>query len=472
MANIGTTNVPGITWTSGGPVIPGGPAVLAGVQQDYNVAFAVSFNFNLNTPQGQLASTTAALIDNINQFWGYLAVQFDPAYNSGRFQDAIARIYFLERNPAEPTVVQGICTGLENVVIPVGALARATDGNIYVCTQEGTIPSTGTITLAFACTTVGPIECPSGSLNEIYQSIPNWDSITNDADGVLGRVTESRADFEAKRIASVALNSRGSLQAIQAAVLSVANVLDAYVTENDLDVPATIGGVSLAANSVYVAAVGGLAQSIGEAIWSKKAPGCAYNGNTTVTVVDQSPGYSPPYPSYDVLFETPDALAILFEVSIVNSALVPADAVTQIQDAIIAAFGGNDGGTRARIGSTLLASRYITPVALLGNWAQVISLKIGSDNNGNATFTGAIAGTALTASSITGTIAVGQTVSGAGVLPGTRIVSGSGGSWVVSISQTVSSEAMVTARATRDQVSVNIDQVPTIDANDIIVSLV
>lgn len=59
-----------------------------------------------------------------------------------------------------------------------------------------------------------------------------------------------------------------------------------------------------------------------------------------------------------------------------------------------------------------------------------------------ASFTGVISGTTLTASSITGSIAVGQTISGAGVQPGTQIVSGSGTLWVVSVSQTVASTAM------------------------------
>lgn len=58
-----------------------------------------------------------------------------------------------------------------------------------------------------------------------------------------------------------------------------------------------------------------------------------------------------------------------------------------------------------------------------------------------ATFTGSIAGTALTTSTSQG-VAVGQNLQGAGVAPGTIIVSGSGTSWVVSPSQTVTSTAM------------------------------
>jgi len=59
-----------------------------------------------------------------------------------------------------------------------------------------------------------------------------------------------------------------------------------------------------------------------------------------------------------------------------------------------------------------------------------------------ASFTGSISGTTLTATGISGTIYAGQNIVGANVAPGTAIVSGSGGTWTVSVSQTVSSTAM------------------------------
>ncbi len=60
-----------------------------------------------------------------------------------------------------------------------------------------------------------------------------------------------------------------------------------------------------------------------------------------------------------------------------------------------------------------------------------------------ASFTGSISGTTLTISSLTsGTVYVGQNIVGANVAPGTVIVSGSGLSWTVSVSQTVASTSM------------------------------
>ena len=69
-------------------------------------------------------------------------------------------------------------------------------------------------------------------------------------------------------------------------------------------------------------------------------------------------------------------------------------------------------------------------------------------NPGVAQLNGSISGTTLTINNLqTGALAVGQQVFGIGVTPETVIVSGSGTSWTVNISQTVASEAMNTAAA-------------------------
>jgi hypothetical protein len=59
-----------------------------------------------------------------------------------------------------------------------------------------------------------------------------------------------------------------------------------------------------------------------------------------------------------------------------------------------------------------------------------------------ADITGSIAATTLTVTASTGTIVVGQSVSGAGVTAGTYIVSGTGPTYIVNNSQTVGSEEM------------------------------
>ena len=250
------TNVPAPTFGPTGFIAPTEAQILAGVQADQQAAFGGAQNQGLNTPQGQIASSQAASLGDAFSAFCALANGVDPAFATGRMQDAIARIYFLTRNPAQSTVVTATVTGATGTVIPVNARARDQGGNIYLCTQAGTIPVGGSINLTFACQTPGPIACPAGYLSKIFQAIPGWDSITNATDGVLGNDVETRADFEYRRQQSVALNATGITASILANVLAVPGVLDAYAMENPLGttsgttISASISGVTLTVSSV------------------------------------------------------------------------------------------------------------------------------------------------------------------------------------------------------------------------------
>lgn len=481
----GTSAVPRPFWRNEGFVAPTDAAVLDGVNSDLNAAFGGNLNVGTGagartnpTPQGQLASSLTATISDKNAQFLFYVSQVDPAYASGRMQDGIARIYFIVRNPPLSTVVTATCVGAVGTIIPPGASAQATDGNIYICSSGGEIPDDGSIDLQFQCQKVGPITCRAGTLIKIYQMVPGWDTINNVSDGVIGRNVESRAEFELRRSASVAQNSMGMLTSVQGAVLSVADVLDAYVTENPSATSAIIGGISVAAHSLYVAVVGGTDADVAKAIWTKKAPGCGYAaGNTTVTVTDDNSGYILPLPSYSVTFTRPTPVEVVFKLSMANSIEVPADALAQIEAAILAAFTGADNGPRAgRIGGTVFASRFYAGIAQLGAWAQIIKLEVGTGDD--ATFTASIALSTMTVTGISaGTLAVGQLVQGAGVLPATYIVAqltgsaGSTGTYTVSLSQTVSSEAM-SSIAFADFATMTIGQVPSTDSTDVNLTLV
>jgi hypothetical protein len=470
-----STNVPQPTLGPNGYIAPSEEAILAGVQEDIDAAFGADLDFGditNPTPQGQLAATQAAEIGNVNNILLWFTNNVDPAYASGRMQDAIGRIYYITRNPALPTVLQITCIGLPGVNIPLGALIQDLAGNIYTCTQAGQIPVGGSITLAFANLLPGPIAVPETVI--IYQSISGWDSATVSS-GVVGVNTESRSAFEARRSASTAQNASGQNAAVLGAVLSVPGVLDAYVIDNPTNAPVTIGGYTLAANSLYVGVVGGAALAVAQAIWSRKNPGPPYNGNTTVTVYDTSPVYAPPGIPYSVTFETPAALPILFSVVLATGPNVPANAAALVQNAIMSAFAGGDGGPRARMGSTLYASRYYAPVAALGPWVQIIDIEIGGDTP-LAVFTGSITGDALTVASVSsGTIAIGQTINDAtGMIPpGTTIVSGSGSSWVLSWTapSPVSSETIKAYLPNQFKAVAGIAQEPAISAANIAVTV-
>lgn len=373
-----STSVPPVRFTPQGVILPNDSDILAGVQEDINYAFGGGVNPQLSSPQGQLASSEAAIISDKNSEIAYISNQMDPQYASGRFQDAIGRYYFMTRKPATSTVVGCVLTGPPSTT-KAGTLAKDTSDNIYVLLADATIGSGGTVMSSWANTETGPIPCPANTLTVVYQSVP-FDAITNPTDGVLGQDVESQQEFEYRRKQSVAVNGSGTVPAIQARVFGVTNVLDCYVIDNPAGTTVDKGSTNypLVPHSLYVAVVGGNAQDIANAIWNRKNTGCDYNGNTSVTVQDTS-DYEYPYPTYTVKFEIPSPLSILFDVQIVNSTSLPSNIVTLVQNAIIAQFNGTNGGSRARIGSLILATAYYGPIASVAPNLQLLSCTVGVD---------------------------------------------------------------------------------------------
>lgn len=374
-----STNVPAITFASTGISLPAEGDILNGVLADMSTAFGGGMSKSLTSPQGQLAQSLTAIIGDKNDQVAEIVNQVNPDTASGRFQDAIGRIYFLDRIAAAGTLVTGTCAGLVGTVIPVGSIAQDANGYQYASLADATIAAGGSVDVDFQCLTTGPIGCPIGALSTIYKAVTGWESITNTAAGTPGVNVESRSDFEFRRKNSVAANAVNSIQAIYAAVLAVPNVLDAYVIDNSTNATVNKGATAypMAANSVYIAVVGGAEADIAAAIWAKKSLGCSYNGNTTYPLTDASGGV-PPYPTYDVTWETPAALPVHFAVSITNNPALPSNIVTLIKQAVADAFNGVDGGTRARIGSTLVSGRYYSGVNAIDEHVEILSIFLGT----------------------------------------------------------------------------------------------
>jgi hypothetical protein len=372
------TNVPPIQFTPTGVVIPDEQAILTGVLADMNTALGGGMSLSLSAPQGQLATSFSAVVGDKNDNVLNIVNEVNPDTASGRYQDAIGRIYFLERIQASGTVVLGTCAGLTGAVIPAGSLAQDVNGNVYASTGEATIGAGGTADVQFQSIITGPIACPIGTMNVIYKAVIGWESVTNLSAGTPGSNVESRADFEFRRRNSVAANAVNSVNSIRAAVLAVPNVVDAYVIDNPLGMTVNTGSTNypVLPHSVYIAVVGGADVEVANAIWRKKSLGCDYNGAHTFTVQDTSAG-TIPYPSYVVKWVIPAALPIFFAVNIVNNPSLPANIVELVRQAVVDAFNGVDGGTRARIGSTLYAGRYYASVAATDPAVEVLSILLG-----------------------------------------------------------------------------------------------
>lgn len=387
-----------IEYTDLGPVAPDSADVLQAQQNIWQAAFDNKLNPDPATPQGQIMASLAAIVQEKNSQLLFLANQFNPATADGVWQDALAAIYFLERQGAVATTVQVHCTGLPGTVIAgqdssvTPARVKTLDGTVLVCLIGGTIPAGGEITLPFVAQTSGPVVVEANSVTTIVQAQPGWDTVANPDPGVTGRDVESRQAFEERRRLSVAYNSRSMLASIYARVGNLTGVIDLLARQNRTDAPVEDNGVTLAPHSIYIAVLGGADAEIAEAIYNSVSGGCDYNGDTSVEYTDSVTGAVE-----TVKFQRPEEYPFAIEVTLQKNATTPSDVAARVKSNILADFYGEpypnagDGTahdaqvTRIPIGALVYASRFYCP-AISAGASQLVSVQIGKKGGslGNA----------------------------------------------------------------------------------------
>ena len=376
-----------MTFSANGIIAPDLTDVLAGVQTDDQTAFSSDLSTELSSPQGQLAMSKTAIIGDKNDQLLAMSNMVNPDYSAGRWQDGIGKIYFLERKPAQGTKVTATCRGLVGTLIPAGSKAQDTNGFIYISDSDATIGSDGSVQVVFTNTKLGAIECAIGSLTSIYnqgKGSSGWSEINNTSAGVLGRETESRAAFEFRRKQSVASNAQHTDGALLGSLLALTGVTDAYVVSNNKAVAGSLGstGVVLPIGTAYIAVYGGNAVDIATAIHNKINPSCATEcaaSNATYTIYD-TVNYTSNYPSYQYHWTIPSALTIYVKVTLENNSYLPNTIVNDTKNAVLSSFNGEDGGSKARIGSRLTSGRYYSGIQSIDQQNVVITnLQLSTD---------------------------------------------------------------------------------------------
>ncbi|HGF8657039.1 TPA: hypothetical protein ACJCIF_003662 [Salmonella enterica subsp. enterica] len=130
-----STAVPAVRIMDSGLNVPDEADILSGRLSDFSGALGGAMSTSLSSPQGQLASSESAIIAGKNDQLLYIVNQVNPDFSSGRFQDAIGKIYFLERRGATGTTVTATCNGTDG-----GLRARVASvvsaGRYYACVYK------------------------------------------------------------------------------------------------------------------------------------------------------------------------------------------------------------------------------------------------------------------------------------------------------------------------------------------------
>ena len=351
--------------------------IRAAIVADWQTVFDdedVTLNTEPESPAGQIIDSISALVTAKDSEFLSLANQFNPLTADGRIQDALAKIYFITRKIAEPTVVTCQCTGLQGTVIPAGAIIQNTDGYRLNSVGESVIPESNVVTVEFTLEQSGPIAIGANTCTEIVTVIPGWDTVNNAVAGTLGRKEESRAEFEYRRYRSVANNAHGSVAAVYGTLANINGVLDLEVLENRADTADVFWGVNIPGHSVAICIYGGDDDDIAEGIYTKLGNGCGTTGGTEVSYTTEEGAVY----TYEILRPVPQNVQIV--VTIRETDHTPATIESDVKNALVNDFYGNDpnsGNSRVGLAQYLYASRFSVAAIKTAGVIDLLNITVG-----------------------------------------------------------------------------------------------
>lgn len=339
-------------------------------------------NTDPETPQGQIIDSQVATVNQKDSEVLYLAQQFDPRTAEGRFQNALAEIYFIKRKPAINSYAMCTINGRAGTQIDAGALIESEiDGTQWSLDQDVTIPAEETITAKFTCLTDGAISASAGTLTKIVTTVTGWDTVTN-ATAIVGSLEESQSAFEQRRKDSVSLNARSTVNAVYANVAQCDGVIAVYAVDNKKNISETIDNYTLTPHSIFVSVIGGENEDIAKAIYNNLSAGCDYNGNTSVDITNEYSGAVE-----TVKFYRPDVFNIYVKVQIQNSSSLQNDYENIVKQAVYNNFYGldstkinNEPLLRLKMNDDLYSSRF-TPSILNAGITNVLTVQLSLDGS-------------------------------------------------------------------------------------------
>lgn len=264
-------------------------------------------NTRPETPAGQLIDAQTALVAEKDNEILAIAAALNPETSEGIWLDALVKWFGIRRMDARPSIVTCLCRGTNGTVIPRGSIVSTKDGTKLVSPRAGTIGDLGVVEIDFYALEMGPIEFMPGTVNAIVTVIPGWDTVINPQRARLGSFRETDSALATRRDRLVALNARGSVAALTAALWAVippelaANGRDVSnnfvkIQDNDNSYPVpwrvseqgdqTVPELIIPPHTTCIVMKGGADADIAEAIYKNKSSGSGTYGNHRVYYKD------------------------------------------------------------------------------------------------------------------------------------------------------------------------------------------
>jgi len=277
--------------TANGLTVKTNTEIVTELQDGMAVIYGADINVDQNSPDGQLIGIFSQAATDILELLQVVYNSFTVENAFGVTLDQRVALNGLARRQGTHTITPVTVTTVGAVnLVGVDALVNdpaaivftvADDGGVLYQLLESVTTVNGANILSFQAADIGVIEPIQNTITNIVTIQANVTSVNNpSAADSIGVAEETDVELKIRHAQSFYLASTGPADAIEAALLSIPDVTDAFVGENDTD--STANGIP--AYSIWCIVNGGTDAEVGTAIYNKKMPGCGMKGSDTYVV--------------------------------------------------------------------------------------------------------------------------------------------------------------------------------------------
>lgn len=295
-----------------GMIVPDTADIRAEVISEWKAALGQDLDVSPETPQGVMITAEIEARDSVARNNAELANQINPDLAGGVFLDGLWSLTGGGRRHATHSVATGVILGGQpGTAIQAGArVAVEGTGAMFELLSAVTLGANGRALGTFRAIEHGPIPAPAGRLNAIVTGVLGWETVSNPAHALLGRLKESDIAARRRRRQTLALQSVALSEAIISRLYDTEGVRSLVFRENVSNQPTTVDGVLLKPHSVYVCVDGGDDLAVATALLDTKTLGAGWNGQVSMTVTDRASGQP-----YQVQYDRPEIVPVLIRVT-------------------------------------------------------------------------------------------------------------------------------------------------------------
>lgn len=251
--------------------------LIAGMQAIYGA----DINVSANSPDGQLINIFAQASEDILELLVDVYNGFTVEGSYGVVLDQRVALNGIARRagtftvtPVDITVDRALTIqGLDGTT-PFFTVADDA-GNQFQLVSTHVFGGAGSASLNFQAVSIGAVETtPNTITNQVTQVLGVTDVNNPAPASITGVNEETDPDLKIRRDRSFYLAANGPAAAIEAALLAIPDVTDAFVAENDTAAPAN----GVPAHGIWAIVNGGTDAEVGQAIYSKKMMGADMAG--------------------------------------------------------------------------------------------------------------------------------------------------------------------------------------------------